>query len=227
MLSVEVEAEHSLSERPRQEMEKDGTDEQLEGQERMHLPKAAAAHLAHQVEDDRSDQPSNRVLRTFRGVGRQRADLEEKRAQQAHATLARAIKRAIDGAGDLAHQDLWRRALSSAEQLGHRVQRRERVHEAREQGRLAREEAIETRARHLGLRRQVVHREGVQAVGPDQLEGGVEDPLARAWLRLYVEGFEKRLPRFELTLEAPPRHACRRPPLTAPALPPAPHPPPR
>src|SRR5258708_5090435 len=210
MLSVEVEAEHSLGERSRQEMEKDGTDEQLEGQEGMHLPKAAIAHLAHQVEDDRSDQPSNRVLRTFRGVGRQRADLEEKRAQHAHATLARAIKRAIDGAGDLWHQDFWRLALPSAEQLGHRVQRRERVHEAGEKGSLAREEAIESRARHLGLRRQVVHREGVQAVSPDQLEGGVEDPVARAWLRLYVEGLEKRLARFELTVEARARDAGRR-----------------
>src|SRR5260370_7965978 len=111
MLSVEVEAEHSLGERPRQEMEKDGTDEQLEGQERMHLPKAAIAHLAHQVEDDRSDQPSNRVLRTFRGVGRQRADLEEKRAQHAHPTLPPPLKRPINVPADLCPQTSSRHPL--------------------------------------------------------------------------------------------------------------------
>ena len=84
------------------------------------------------------------------------------------------------------------------------------MHEVGEQGGLAGEESIEGRAGHLGLCRKVVHREGAQAMRADQGQGGLEDALAGAGLRLEVERAEQRLASLEGAIESCPGDSCGR-----------------
>src|ERR1700687_1728287 len=141
---------------------------------------------------------------------RKRADFEEEGAQYTHATLATAVERSINRAGDLRHEDLGRFVVSGPQERAHRIQWRVLVEEAGEQGGLPGEEGVQRGAGDAGLSRQVVHRQGVEAVRAHQVQGHVEDALASTWFGLKVERLEERLARLEVPVERRSGYACRR-----------------
>src|SRR5207302_3112482 len=90
------------------------------------------------------------------------------------------------------------------------VDRREGLHHGREEGRLARVDAVEAGPGDARLGGQLIHRKPRQAVAGQQLAGGFEDPAANVRLRLQLELAEQLEAGAEGAVEGRPRHSRAR-----------------
>ena len=162
----------------------------------------ARLHLLHHVRAHAAQDCGGQLARRFIGVRAERAHFEEDRAQQADTRRVWPGHHAINGARQLRHHDLRRLLAHRGCRLADGIQRGVGVDHTDEKGLLAGKEAVEVGPRNACARGHLVHRKRGEAVGSDELEGGLEDALAGVWFRLEAQGAEERGPGLEFAVEA-------------------------